>query len=247
MLTFMPPERVFTVVGLVSCVAFIPAAFIDFDAVPLQRNRAERQSLWRQLANGFRHVASRARLWLAASLETAVFIVTYGLKAFLPLFAIQEAGFEVWVAGLFFTVQEAAHLATRPVGGRLGDRVGYLPTVAGGMATLAAMLLLLPGATTATALLALAVLGGIGQGLIFPSTIAMVGDSVAPGHMGLGMGVYGMFKNLGKVAGPVIAGALLEFFSYATVFTALAWFILATAAGLALAHRYRQRPVEQRL
>lgn len=245
MLTVMSPQDVFTIVGLLSCAAFLPAAFVRFGATPIQAERSRRPSVWRQFVTGFGHTATRVEMWFAGGLEMTVYSVTYGLKAFLPIFAIHEAGFGVFAAGLFFTVQEAAHIVARPFGGRIGDRAGYLPGIALGMSFVAVALLLLPGVSSGTGLLAVAVLSGIGQGVIFPSTVAMVGSAVSTSHVGLGLGVYGTLKNLGKVAGPVIAGALLEFLSYAAVFHALAWFTLLAAVAVLAAHRLRRRPAGQ--
>ena len=58
-------------------------------------------------------------------------------------------------------------------------------------------------------LLGLAVVVGIGQGLTFPSTVALIGNRIAASHIGMGLGFYGALRNLGKVAGPIIVGALL--------------------------------------
>jgi len=241
LLTFDDPADVFTVIGLFSCLAFLPALFIRFEPTPLQAEPAGRPSIPRQLAAGFAHTARRVEIWFAGVLEMTVYAVTYALKAFLPLFVVQVAGFSWLDAGLFFTVQEAAHMATRPIGGRIGDRTGYLPAIAGGLALLAVALLWLPGVSGGAALLAVAVIGGVGQGMIFPSTVAMVGNAVGSGHLGLGLGIYGTMKNLGKVAGPLVAGALLEFMAYEALFRSLAGVAVVASVGVLLAHR-RQRP-----
>lgn len=241
LLTFEDPADLFTVIGLFSCFAFVPALFIRFEPTPMQAEPARRPGLLRQLAAGLAHTASRVEMWVAGLLEMMVYSVTYGLKAFLPLFVVKIAGFSWLDAGLFFTVQEAAHMATRPIGGPIGDRVGYLPAIAAGIAVLGAALLWLPAVSGAGALLVVAALSGVGQGLIFPSTVAMVGNAVGSGHLGLGLGIYGTLKNLGKVAGPLAAGALLEFMAYEALFRSLAGLAIAASLGLLLAHR-RQRP-----
>src|SRR3546814_11299250 len=76
---------------------------------------------------------------------------------------------------------------------------------------------------------------------LFPSTVAMVGNAVGSGHLGLGLGIYGTLKNLGKVAGPLVAGALLEFMDYEALFVGLAALAFASSLGVLLAHP-RQRP-----
>jgi MFS family permease len=245
LLTVMAPEAVFTIVGLLSCAAFVPALLIRFDGPAQTSPRPGLRGILREFAVGFGHTMSRVEMWFGGLLEMSVYCVTYGVKAFLPIFAVQQAGFGVLAAGVFFTVQEAAHIVARPFGGRLGDRFGYLPGIATGMAVIAAALLMLPGVSSGYALLAAAVVSGVGQGLIFPSTIAMVGGSVSATHMGLGMGVFGTLKNLGKVAGPIVVGALLQVGSFAWVLQSLAVFLLAAAVVVLLLHRQRAAALAQ--
>jgi len=223
------PELVFTVVGLVSCAAFVPALFVKFD--DSRREAKERPTLWRELASGVRHAASRAELWFVGALEFAIYGSIYSLKAFLPIFALDQ-GYGVWAAGLFFTLQEAAHMLVRPLGGRLGDRRGYVPTIAFGLIAIGAALIALPQAPNAGTLLALAVVVGIGQGLTFPSTVALIGNRIASAHVGLGLGFYGALRNLGKVAGPILVGVLLQVFAAKLVFPGLGAAALAVAATL---------------
>ncbi len=245
LLVFEDPADLFTVIGLLSCAAFAPAAFMQFPPTPLQAGGTGRPGVLRQLVDGFRHTATRGEMWFAGMLEMTVYSVTYGLKAFLPLFVVQVAGFSWLDAGLFFTIQEAANVLTRPAGGRIGDRIGYLPAIAGGLALVALALVWLPAVSIAPSLLAVAVASGVGQGLIFPSTVAMVGTAIGAGHLGLGLGIYGTLKNLGKVAGPLAAGALLQVMPYATLFRMLAVLAVVAAIGVLLAHRYQRRLSEQ--
>ncbi len=245
MLTVMPPEEVFTIVGLVSLLAFIPFSFMQFASPDKSARREADGSVSGSssvsavaLLKGLRHAASRGATWIAGALETAIYFVTYGLKAFLPLFAVGEGGFGILVAGLFFSVQEAAHLLTRPVGGWLGDRAGYKTAIASGMAVLAAAVALIPSAgTSGVMLMAAAVLSGVGQGLIFPSTVAMVGEAAGSQHMGAGMGIYGALRNSGKIAGPVVVGLLLSVAGFSAVFTSLAIALAVSALLLLSANR----------
>jgi MFS family permease len=251
MLTFMTPADVFTIVGLVSCVAFVPFLFMRFDGDTDRRfvrpgglGLGNPLVVARSVVQGLRHASTRGATWLAGGLETVVYFVTYGLKAFLPFFAIHEGGFDALAVGLFFTVQEFAHLATRPVGGWIGDRAGYRKAMAGGMMVIAVSLWVLPQAETVATLLVVAVIGGIGQGLISPSTVALVGEAAGERHLGAGLGVYGTLRNLGKVAGPVVTGATLSLTDFESAFFALA-VGLAVAALLLLVSAGRRRSSQE--
>lgn len=228
-LTVSSPEMVFTVVGLLSCAAFVPALFVRFDDSRIEF--VERPRFLSDLIAGLKHAATRSELWFVGALEFAIYGSIYSLKAFLPIFAL-EAGYGMWAAGLFFTFQEATHLLVRPFGGRLGDRRGYAPTIAFGLVAIGGALVALPSAPNAGVLLALAVVVGIGQGLTFPSTVALIGNRIATSHIGMGLGFYGALRNGGKVAGPIIVGALLQVFAAKLVFPGLGIAALLVAVAL---------------
>ena len=218
LLTWMDPATVFTLIGLMSCLAFVPVCMMDFSPPLHKRDMKEEKEFGRAWKSACGTVISNSRLWLASALEMLAYLVTYSIKAFLPIYALYTADFSLLAVGLFFSVQEAAHLLTRPVGGRFGDRVGYLTAINTGYLVLAIGFWLLPYATVQVELLGIAIIVGAGQGLIFPSTVALVSRCVDIRHLGAGMGFLGAVRNIGKVAGPLTAGALLTHMDYSQVF-----------------------------
>ena len=82
-------------------------------------------------------------LWLAGSLECFVYLGFFASKTFMPLYAIESGISVIWV-GIFFSAQELIHLITRPLGGRLSDRFGYLIIIASGMLIAASAFGLIP-------------------------------------------------------------------------------------------------------
>ena len=214
MLLTMDPVAVFTAIGILSSLAFVPVLLLPEATTPASDRR---QRLAQQAAQAIRSTTKTPAVWLAGAVDAAFYMALYAAKTFLPIHAV-SAGVSVVVAGAFFSIQEAVHIAANPIGGRLGDRIGHLQTASVGMAMLGAALPLLPGAETPAALLAPAVLVGVGQALVLPSTVAMASDAVDGRHLGAGMGLVGSLKNAGKVAGPVTAGLLIHAVDFAVTF-----------------------------
>jgi MFS family permease len=228
LLTYLEPVTVFTIIGLLSCLAFIPIVLLE----DLKTSAASPYpSVGRQVAAGLKFGALAPSLWLAGSLEATVFIALYAVKAFLPIFALNQ-GMSVALVGTFFSIQEAIYLVLRPVGGRLGDQLGYQTAIALGMGLIALCLSLLPWAHSPLALLVLAGCIGAGQSLIFPSTIALAASRVDPSHTGAGMGLIGTLKNAGKVAGPLLGGLLIHWLDYTWMFWAMTALLVIGAATL---------------
>jgi MFS family permease len=218
LLTWMDPATVFTLIGFMSCLAFVPVCMMDFSLPLHKQDIKEEKEFGRAWKSAFGAVIANSRLWLASALEMLAYLVTYSIKAFLPIYALYTADFSLLAVGLFFSAQEAAHLLMRPVGGRFGDRVGYLTAINTGYLVLAIGFWLLPYATAQVELLGIAIFVGAGQGLIFPSTVALVSRCVDARHLGVGMGFLGAVRNVGKVAGPLTAGVLLTHMDYSQVF-----------------------------
>ena len=237
LLTWLDPSTVFTIIGLTSCLAFLPVLTLSSRQDQGLQRRAPR--ILNQARTAFRTALSCTALWLAGLLDMLVYLATYSIKAFLPLYALYVAGFDLVMVGLFFSVQEGAHLLIRPLGGRLGDRLGYLRVIPLGLLLIAPALGLLPLAISGTHLLLIAVAMGAGMGLVFPSTIALVSDRIPSPFLGAGMGFLGTMRNAGKVIGPVVTGLALGWLDYAAVFqlTSAAVAIIALAIYTAQSRR----------
>ncbi|MDP6421940.1 MAG: MFS transporter [SAR202 cluster bacterium] len=235
MLLTMEPVTVFTIVGLLSCAAFLPVLLLP--ETPKDGDRARPPILRDAVASLWSGGRSTA-VWLAGGMEAGAFMALYATKTFLPIYAL-AAGFNVALVGAFFAVQEAAHIVLNPVGGRIGDRVGYVVAVPIGMAALALALPLLPVAGGPWALMPIAVLMGAAQSLVFPSTIALVSARVDERSIATGMGLVGTMKNAGKVAGPVIAGGLIHWLDYEMTFRLMG---VAMLLGAVVVWRWAKEP-----
>ena len=106
----------------------------------------------------------------------------------------------------------------RPLGGKFGDRFGYLQSINVGYLGLVVGFLILPHLGTEMGLLVVAILIGASQGIILPSTVAFVSGHLHANYLGTGMGILGAVRNSGKIAGPFITGLLLTRLDYSEVF-----------------------------
>ncbi len=255
LLLFFEPAAVFTIIGLISCAAFVPVAMIQEDEASLADNASRplahtahrthlRMRQWfRSFADALRVGAQTPAVWLSGIMEATIYVALYAAKAFLPIYAL-TAGYNTVQIGLFFSLQESVHLLLKPFGGGIGDRIGHARTVALGMISLALALPLLTVADTFVALLGLAMVVGVAQALIFPNTVALVSDQIDGVHLGAGMGLVGTFENAGKVAGPVLGGLMIAQLSYQGMFWSMGALM---GAGALLIWLRAARPRRQRV
>jgi predicted MFS family arabinose efflux permease len=115
------------------------------------------------------------------------------------------------------------------------------------MVVLAAALPLLTLAEGVPYLMGVAVLMGAAQALVFPSTLALVSNSVGDHNLATGLGLLGTLKNGGKVAGPAIGGLMVHWLDYDLTFQLMAAALLASAIVVrlrpGLVRRSRRGPV----
>ena len=104
-------------------------------------------------------------LWIAGGLECFLYIGLYAVKAFLPLMALSKGIPIIWV-GVFFSVQELSHLLLRPLGGKIGDRNGYLSTAASGLVLASGALWALPVIPNVSSLIGVSIVFGMALSLI---------------------------------------------------------------------------------
>src|SRR5437588_984940 len=142
------------------------------------------------------------------------------------------------IAGLYPAVWGAGQIAT----GYWSDRVGRKPLIVAGMLVQAAALALLAGSDGALGLAAMAAVGlGIGTALVYPTLIAAISDAVTPIARASAVRVYRFWRDMGYVAGGLLAGGVAAALGYPGAIGVVAG--LTAASGIWAALDLPGRPV----
>ena len=223
-LTIFDFEMVFIIIGIGSLTAMIPIILLDNKIASVSKKNVVS---WRKIGAAIHESISIPAVWMAGLLEMLVYSIVYSLRAFLPLFIVSQTDGSILQAGLFFSIQEITHMAFRPIGAKIADSKGYRLTIVLGMFLLSISLFSVEF-FVGHSLLVLALFIGIGQGLIFPASVALLAEEANKNYQGTTMGVYGSLRNIGKVLGPVCAGFGLANYDFSIFFMALAVIISLT-------------------
>jgi MFS family permease len=131
------------------------------------------------------------------------------------------------IAGIYPAVWGAGQIWT----GHWSDSVGRKPLIVAGMLVQACALVLLStsGGALGTAALAAFALG-VGTALVYPTLIAAISDAVSPVERAPMVGVYRFWRDMGYVAGGLIAGLVADAIDYSGAIAVVA--ALTAASGL---------------
>jgi MFS family permease len=142
------------------------------------------------------------------------------------------------VAGLYPAVWGVGQIAA----GGWSDRVGRKPLIVAGMLVQSAGLALLAMSAGGVALAAAsAIVLGVGTALVYPTLIAAISDAVSPVARASTVGIYRFWRDMGYVAGGLLAGIAADAIGYGGAIALVAGITAASGAWVALDLRERER------
>lgn len=145
-----------------------------------------------------------------ASLNTALADIAIDIGA--------DTGQMTWIVD-GYTLALAALLLPA---GAIGDRLGRREVLAVGLVLFAIASLLAIWTTTPTQLIATRCLAGAAAALIMPATLSLITSGVPEDKRSIGISVWAAVGGTGAIAGFIVTGVLLEFYSWHSIFITFA-------------------------
>jgi MFS family permease len=161
-----------------------------------------------------------------------------------PILADKVYGFGPAQRGIYLMVFLLCFALFSPLGGVISDRLGrtrpmLLGTVAYGL------MLMLVGRVGPEMLYVVMAFGGLCGAVLYPPSIALVGDYAGPGQRGVAMGGFNLAGSIGFAAGPLLFNLIADGFGILTpplVAGLLCILAAAVAAPLMLGRRVALAP-----
>jgi len=199
------------------------------DDTPAPMVKRERPHFWASLATVLRDRG----IMLVSLIEAAQYLVFGAIEAFIALYAA-SLGIPAWQIGVILGVQLVSIVFTKPLMGRVSDRVGRRQVIIPGLLVGAASVVLLPYAPSFIGLSVLSLAFGLGFATVTSSTAALVADFTQNGRYGSSIGVLRTVMDVGQSIGPVLTGWMVGFAGYGSAFTLLAAILVCAALLLGL-------------
>ena len=211
----------FVTAGVFGCIGMALFYSLHLDVAVPQRNDKGMAAVLAEMWKGFAAVAKNKIVLITSVTDGAKMIANGALMAFLPLYGV-SAGLNPGEVGLLFTVQAFTSFFSKPIMGRVSDRVGRQPLIMIGLLICASTFVCIPLVSMFAALVALSAGFGFGEAVVSSSSSALVADSSEFKRLGAGMGMQGTIMDIGHASGPLLAGLLIANLSYAQAFAIIA-------------------------
>ncbi len=139
--------------------------------------------------------------------------------------------FDAGQAGAYLGIFLGCFALFSPLGGILSDRLGRAKPMILGTAIYGITLLLI-GRVAPEMLYAVMAIGGLSGAILYPPSIALVGDYASPGQRGVAMGGFNLAGSTGFALGPILFGLIADAYGLlATPLVAGALCLLAAAVA----------------
>ncbi|MHC9064263.1 MFS transporter [Nitrospira sp. CMX1] len=216
--------------GIFGCIGMLLFYSLHLDVAVPQRKEQGMAVVLSEMWKGFAAVAKNRKVLITSVTDAAKMIANGALMAFLPLYGV-SAGLNPGEVGLLFTMQAGTSFFSKPIMGRVSDRVGRQPLIVLGLCICAGTFVCIPFVSLFPILLLLSAGFGFGEAVVSSSSSALVADSSEFKRLGAGMGMQGTIMDIGHASGPLLAGLLIANLSYPMAFAIIAG-IQLVAAGV---------------
>lgn len=211
----------FVTAGVFGCIAILIFFSLHLDEPPPRVRERGLAPVMAEMGKGFLVVARNRKVLITSSTDAAKMVANGALMAFLPLYGL-SVGLNAGQVGLLFSVQAVTSFLSKPVMGRVSDRVGRQPLILAGLLICAVTFISMPHVGSFALLLVLSSGFGFGEAVVSSSSAALVADSSEFKRLGAGMGMQGTVMDIGHASGPLLAGLLIAHVSYQGAFAVIA-------------------------
>jgi DHA1 family multidrug resistance protein-like MFS transporter len=162
-----------------------------------------------ELVISFREIIADQRIRITFLMALSIYVGVSAIRSFLPIYASELFGMDEVSIGLMLTLGTALQLLGTPIVGRLSDRISVKKMLSILLGTSCLLLLTYLYASTPLHLTIITVL------VIFSFSsqsvsLIMLSKLADREKLGMTMGLYGSFEDLGLIVGPLIFGVVWD-------------------------------------
>ena len=179
------------------------------------------------------------KIILATALVDLSTYFSFGIFETLAPGYLKSIGFKPQIVGLIFSLQILSIALTKPIFGKLADRIDKRFQIACGLFILGLSVCALPFFSSFYIIVLISMLFGLAMSFTTVATSAYVADAAEKGQIGASMGALSSIMDVGHSTGPLIAGIVITAISVSAGFI-LGFLIAAIVTGMFVFVVYRK-------
>jgi MFS family permease len=179
--------------------------------------------------------------WRVLLLSAPLFLYSFGYGGITSFSAVYADALGVRPKSVYLTTLAVVILLTRPLLGRVADRIGYRRVFVPCLVLIAAGLAVLPFADTRAALMLSAAVFGVGFGTAYPVFAAYATREVGPDRRGAAFGAILAAFDTGIGAGSTTLGWIIGRAGFAPAFAVAACLAALAVPAFLIVDRYGRR------
>jgi MFS family permease len=160
---------------------------------------------------------SNRRLRGTAFVDMATYFAYGAFETFLPLL-LSSRGIGAYETGIIFAVQVLIIAATKPLFGRVADRVDKRIQIVAGLVLIGGSIAVIPFGISFPQFLVVSSLFGLGMSVATVATTAYVADVAQKEQIGASMGALSSIMDIGQSTGPLVTGMVITVAGYTSGF-----------------------------
>lgn len=167
--------------------------------------------------DSFMSFFSNRRLRGTAFVDMATYFAYGAFETFLPIL-LASRGMSAYETGIIFAVQVLIIAATKPLFGRVADRVDKRVQILAGIVLTGVSIALVPFCQSFTQFLMVSSLFGLGISISTVATTAYIADVARKEQIGASMGALSSIMDIGQSTGPLVTGMVITAIGYTSGF-----------------------------
>ncbi len=160
---------------------------------------------------------SNRRLRGTAFVDMATYFAFGAFETFLPIL-LASRGMSAYETGIIFAVQVLIIAATKPLFGRVADRVDKRVQILAGIVLTGVSIALVPFCQSFAQFLIVSSLFGLGISISTVATTAYIADVARKEQIGASMGALSSIMDIGQSTGPLVTGMVITAIGYTSGF-----------------------------
>jgi len=199
-----PYKAVYVTAFIASIPAFLFCLFIKDAEAKLEKRKPTRE----EFRDSIKYFFGDGRLVSTALVDMATYFAFGTFETYLPIY-LTDNRFTPGQIGLIFSLQILSIALTKPLFGKLADKIDKRFQIAIGLIVLGSSMLALTFFVSPVFVIAVSLLFGLGMSFSTVATSAYTGDIADKTKLGASMGALSSVMDVGHSTGPLVTGFII--------------------------------------